>query len=109
MDVWTRFRGQWRQEEFQKGQVDKDYVQRLKASFTAAFKVFPPLIATTARASQRWELLMDLEIFSTIATSNLSPQAQGSSGKQDLKIQLQKEKTIAKSQLFHSHFNSFLP
>lgn len=63
MGVWAAFQAQWRQEGSQKSQVDKDHVQRLKASFTARFKVLPPLITTPVQASQLWELLMHLEIF----------------------------------------------
>lgn len=61
--IWTGFQAEWRQEGFQRGQGDKDYVQRSKAPFSAPFKVLLPLIPTTVRASQLCELLMYLEIF----------------------------------------------
>lgn len=63
MGIWTGLQAEWRQEGFQRGQGDKDYVQRSKASFSAPFKVLLPLIPTTVRASQLCELLMYLEIF----------------------------------------------
>lgn len=49
LGIWTGFLAEWRQEGFQRGQGDKDYVQRSKASFSGPFKALPPLIPTCSQ------------------------------------------------------------